>query len=77
MDALLHGVITVVIPKDNQRDLGEIDQTVRKALNFVTAQTMDTVLEVALNPSSNAMTALIAEIPEERIPKSRKMDIRQ
>ena len=77
MAALRHGVSTVVIPKDNQRDLGEIDQTVRKALNFVTAQTMDTVLEVALNPSSNAMTALIAEIPEERIPKSRKMDIRQ
>jgi ATP-dependent Lon protease len=77
MAALRHGVSTVVIPKDNQRDLAEIDQTVRKALHFVTAQTMDTVLDIALNRTGNAMTGLITEIPEDRMPKSRKMDIRQ
>ena len=32
-----------------ERDLEEIDQSVRKCLNFVTAQTVDTVLQTALN----------------------------
>ena len=49
MAALRHGISTVVIPKDNERDLDEIDQTVRNALTFVTAETVDTVLSVALN----------------------------
>ena len=49
MAALRHGISTVIIPKANERDLSEIDQTVRRSLNFVTAQTVDTVLETALN----------------------------
>ena len=49
MAALRHGISTVIIPKENERDLAEIDQTVRKSLNFVTAQTVDTVLDTALN----------------------------
>ena len=49
MAALRHGISTVVIPKDNERDLEEIDQTIRNALTFVTAETVDTVLSVALN----------------------------
>ena len=48
MAALRNGVTTVIIPHDNLRDLEEIDQTVRKSLNFITAQTVDTVLETAL-----------------------------
>ena len=48
MAALRHGVQTVVIPQANQRDLEEIDQTVRKSLNFITAEHVDTVLEAAL-----------------------------
>ncbi len=48
MAALRHGVSTVIIPEDNRRDLDEIDQTVRHALNFVTASTVDTVLDTAL-----------------------------
>ena len=50
MAALRHGIKTVVIPKDNERDLEEIDQTVRAGLNFVTATTIETVLETALVP---------------------------
>ena len=48
MAALRHGVSTVIIPEDNRRDLEEIDQTVRHALNFVTATTVDAVLDTAL-----------------------------
>ena len=50
MAALRHGIKTVIIPKDNEPDLEEIDQTVREKLNFVTAETVDTVLKTALNP---------------------------
>ncbi len=48
MAALRHGIKTVIIPEANRRDLEEIDQTVRKSLNFITAAHVDTVLESAL-----------------------------
>ena len=48
MAALRHGIQTVIIPQANLRDLEEIDQTVRKSLNFITAEHVDTVLEAAL-----------------------------
>ncbi len=48
MAALRAGVHTVIIPTENEKDLEEIDQTVRRALNFVTAAHLDDILEVAL-----------------------------
>ena len=48
MAAMRNGVGTVIIPADNEPDLEEIDPTVRKALNFVLADKVDTVLETAL-----------------------------
>ncbi len=62
MAALRHGVSTVIIPEDNRRDLEEIDQTVRNSLNFVTAKTIDTVLQVALKPSAEPIPALLGSI---------------
>ncbi len=53
----------MIIPKDNLRDLEEIDQTVRKQLNFVTAETVDTVLSVALNPKTEMDPSI--RIPED------------
>ena len=38
MAALRHGIRTVIIPKENERDLEEIDQSVRRQLNFISAQ---------------------------------------
>jgi ATP-dependent Lon protease len=49
MAAMRSGAKTVIIPADNERDLEEIDQTVRRALNFVTARHIDNVLDVALD----------------------------
>ncbi len=77
MAALRHGIRTVVIPKDNERDLEEIDQTVRKSLNFITAQTVDTVLDAALNRKREMLTPLLTDIPPEVKNKSRKPEIRQ
>lgn len=48
MAALRNGVNTVIIPADNEPDLKEIDQTVRRALNFVTTDHVDKILDAAL-----------------------------
>ena len=47
MAAMRAGMRTVIIPEDNIPDLEEIDQTVRKALNFVSTSTLDSILETA------------------------------
>ena len=83
MAALRHGVKTVIIPQDNEKDLEEIDQTVRKALHFIPVRSADTVLETALRlpvreeiiqtslePQSIPMATPVP-------PKKRKPDIRQ
>ena len=43
MAAKRNGLHTVLIPKDNVRDLEDIDQTVRAALRFVPVETVDQV----------------------------------
>ena len=48
MAALRAGVKTVILPAENERDLNEIDQSVRARLSFVTASSIDTVLQTAL-----------------------------
>ena len=78
MAALRHGIHTVVIPKDNERDLEEIDPTVRKALNFVSVKTVDAVLDTALNRrSSETAPAILGTIPGEVKGKGNKPDLRQ
>ena len=77
MAALRHGIRTVIIPKDNERDLADIDPVVRKALNFVSTQTIDTVLEVALNRKTEMIPTILSEIPGDVKTKNRKPDIRQ
>ena len=52
MAALRNHIGTVLIPKDNVRDLEEIDQTVRAALRFVPVETVDQVFAEALCPES-------------------------
>jgi ATP-dependent Lon protease len=77
MAALRHGIRTVIIPKDNERDLEEIDQTVRNALTFVTAQTVDTVLETALNRVSDMAPTILGALPEDKKSNSRKPRLHQ
>ncbi len=77
MAALRHGIRTVIIPKDNERDLEEIDQTVRRQLNFISAQIMDTVLEAALNDLPETMPAILGALPEEVTRKAPKPGLRQ
>jgi len=74
MAALRHGAKTVIIPKANLRDLDEIDRKVRAALQFIPAETVDTVLEYALLPKEEKTEEIapeeeaknIAVLPEEQ-----------
>ena len=77
MAALRHGIHTVIIPADNLRDLEEIDQTVRKALHFVSAKTMDTVLETALLPTYEVSAPKLPEVPAKPVSRSSNSRIRQ
>lgn len=77
MAALRHGIRTVIIPKANERDLDQIDQTVRKSLIFVTAESIDTVLNVALNRKKEIVPTILQDIPPEVKTKNRKPFIRQ
>ncbi len=49
MAAFRNGIKTVIIPADNAKDLEEIDQTVRKALQFILVERADQVLSHALD----------------------------
>ena len=77
MAALRHGIRTVIIPKDNERDLEEIDQTVRRQLNFISASSVDTVLEAALNRKTELNPAILGNLPEEVTSKARQAGLRQ
>ena len=84
MAALRHGVKTVIIPQDNAKDLEEIDQTVRKALNFITVRHADSVIETALSfpPKEEKLVAATEAPPlppatQPRKERKRKPDLRQ
>ncbi len=77
MAALRHGIRTVIIPKDNEKDLEQIDPTVRKALNFIPAYTVDTVLETALNRKNDISAVMLQDIPQQAKVRKQSHDIRQ
>ena len=68
MAAFRNGIKTVIIPADNGRDLDEIDQTVRKALQFVLVERADQVLSAALLPHISGVN----EHPELMMPVAEK-----
>ena len=48
MGALRAGIRTVILPKENEKDLDEIDPLVREKLRFVPVETVDAVFAEAL-----------------------------
>ena len=61
MAALRAGVSTVILPAENRSD-----QTVRAALRFVTAESIDTVLEEALVPAEEIRDDRAMPLPAQR-----------
>ena len=63
MAAKRNGITTVIIPKENEKDLSDIDPAVRAALRFVTAETVDAVFAHALTlPKKEAAVEHLAVI---------------
>ena len=82
MAALRHGVKTVIIPAANEKDLAEIDQTVRNSLQFITARHVDSVLAAALAPAEKPAASVAAQpqLPAMPVPQTksrRKPGLRQ
>ncbi len=81
MAALRAGVKRVVIPADNEKDLEEIDQTVRNALQFITASNADDVMNIAIDFSrrKSVVGAPVSSVPagDEMIPAKQSEVIRQ
>ena len=57
------GVRTVLIPRGNEKDLGEVPEEVRADLEFVIVDTMDQVLEHALERTETPAVAESAADP--------------
>ena len=66
MAAYKAGIKTVIVPKDNQGDLDEIDEVVKLGLEFVFAENIEDVLETALVKSAGKPKA---DIPYELVKK--------
>ena len=60
------GIDTVLIPKENLKDLEEVPENVRKAITIIPAETVDTVLETALCEKPRARKA--EKTTKERMP---------
>ncbi len=48
MAAYKAGIVNVIIPKDNERDLVELDDTIKEKLNFISVSTIDEVLKYSI-----------------------------
>ena len=77
MAALRHGIRTVIIPVDNEKDLQQIDPVVRNALNFISVESVDTVLDATLYQKTDAVQTILHDISGDFKPRSQKAVIQQ
>ncbi|MGI6029399.1 MAG: endopeptidase La [Candidatus Heteroscillospira sp.] len=77
MAALRNGVETVIIPAANEKDLENIDQTVRAALKFVTTDHVDKILDVALSRRDESSRGFDADVVAEPRDGKTSVTIRQ
>lgn len=57
------GVRTIILPKENEKDLVEIPEEVRKDLKINLVETIDEVLDLALEPTTQVEGVDVAESP--------------
>jgi ATP-dependent Lon protease len=59
------GIKTIIVPKDNEKDLADIPKSVLDVMNMYMVQTMDEVLKIALaEPIPGRIAATAAEAVE-------------
>ena len=61
---------TVIVPAENEPDLQDIEPVVRENVEFVIAETMDTVLNTALCRDKTEDVKPAAMVPETVVPAS-------
>jgi len=66
MAAYRNGIKTVIIPEDNEHDLKEIDQTVRKNIEFITTNHVDKILEFVLTEKPKKNNKIIPELSKSK-----------
>ena len=67
MAAKRNGIDTVLLPRDNVRDLEDIDQTVRAALRFVPVESVEQVFAEALCPAEAESQETFAPVSREAV----------
>ena len=77
MAALRNGIRTVILPAENEKDLEEIDQTVRAALHFLPVEQVDAVLAYALGLDVTQGAGQLPEAPAEAAPAAGGISIHQ
>ena len=77
MAALRNGIHTVLIPAENEKDLEEIDQTVRAALTFIPVKQVDEVLANALVGGVKAVASENVLMAEDVPPVHKNVALRQ
>ena len=77
MAALRAGIHTVIIPKDNEKDLEEIDQTVRAAMVFISTDHVEKVLDKALVRSVQSEESHGSFLPAAEAGELHKPQLRQ
>jgi ATP-dependent Lon protease len=66
--ALRGGLKTVLIPKDNEKDLAEIPDNVKRGLKIVPVATVDEVLKVAIAGQPEPLPPEVEDIPAAAMP---------
>ena len=62
MAAYKAGIKNVVIPKDNERDIAEIDETVKKHINFIPVSDVEEVIELAVKPMTKSSKKIKTDV---------------
>ena len=59
------GITTIILPKDNEADMEDIPEEVRKSLTFHPVSTLDEVFAIALEPEAGKTTPSVPTLMEE------------
>jgi len=62
------GVTTIILPKRNEKDLEDVPASVRAELHFHFVETIDEVLDIALEPAAVPVSAGVSEFREAAAP---------
>lgn len=62
MAAYKAGIRNVIIPKDNERDIVEIDETVRERVNFIPVSTIEEVIRLVIKPVAKTKDKVKSDI---------------